>query len=91
MIFFVPPIFVIAGVAVVLIGMYVQWIRWRMHKPLAFARYPKWDLNVARERKALLAVAIGAAILCVPGDLWRLSRRIFTPTPCHSAGPLATP
>jgi hypothetical protein len=50
-IFFVPPIFVIAGVVVVLIGMYVQWIRWRMHKPLAFARYPKWDLNLAaRER-----------------------------------------
>jgi hypothetical protein len=54
-IFFVPPIFVIAGVVVVLIGMYVQWIRWRMHKPLSFARYPKWDLNLAAERKALLA------------------------------------
>ena len=65
-IFFVPPMFVIAGVVIVLIGMYVQWIRWRMHKPLSFARYPKWDLNLAAERKALLAVAIGAAILSIP-------------------------
>jgi hypothetical protein len=40
-IFFGPPILVMAGVAVVLIGMYVQWIRWRMHKPLSFARYPQ--------------------------------------------------
>jgi len=31
---------VIAGVAVVLIGMYVQWIRWRMYKPLSFAPIP---------------------------------------------------
>jgi len=53
-IFFGPPMLVMAGVAVVLLGMYLQWIRWRMHKPLSFARYPKWDLNLARERKALL-------------------------------------
>ena len=67
MIFFVPPVFVIVGgTAVVLIGMYLQWIRWRMNKPLSFARYPKWDLNLAAERKALLVVAIGAAIIAVP-------------------------
>ena len=70
-IFFLPPVFVFAGVVVILVGMYVQWIRWRMHKPLSFARYPKWDLNLASERKALLAVAIGAAILSRSGDLWK--------------------
>ena len=42
-----------------------------MHKPLSFARYPKWDLNLAAERKALLAVAIGAAISLGSSDLWR--------------------
>ena len=65
-IFFLPPVFVFAGIAVILVGMYLQWIRWRMHKPLSFARYPKWDLNLAAERKALLSVAIGAAIISIP-------------------------
>lgn len=92
-IFFVPPIFVIAGVVVVLIGMYVQWIRWRMHKPLSFARYPKWDLNVARERKALLVVAIGAAILSVPAVYGGFQMYLYTDATsfcgavCHSMTP----
>jgi hypothetical protein len=92
-IFFVPPIFVIGGVVVVLIGMYVQWIRWRMHKPLSFARYPKWDLNVARERKALLVVAIGAIILSFPAVYGGLQMYLYTDavsfcgTVCHSMTP----
>ena len=92
-IFFVPPIFVIGGVVVVLIGMYIQWIRWRMYKPLSFSRYPKWDLNVARERKALLVVAIGAIILSVPAVYGGFQMYLYTDavsfcgTVCHSMTP----
>jgi Ni/Fe-hydrogenase b-type cytochrome subunit len=92
-IFFVPPIFVIAGVTVILVGMYVQWLRWRMHKPLAFARYPKWDLNVPRERKALLAVALGSAVLCVPAIYGTSQAYLYTDAvsfcgaACHSMTP----
>ena len=92
-IFFVPPLFVMAGVVVVLIGMWVQWMRWRAHKPLAFARYPKWDLNLASERKALLAVAIGAAILCVPAIYGTDQAYLYTDAvpfcgaTCHSMTP----
>ena len=92
-IFLVPPIFVIGGVAVVLIGMYVQWIRWRLYKPLSFARYPKWDLNVARERKALLVVAIGAIILSVPAVYGGFQMYLYTDAVsfcgavCHSMTP----
>jgi len=92
-IFFVPPLFVIAGVVVILFGMYVQWIRWRMRKPLAFARYPKWDLNIARERKALLAVGIGAAILSIPaiygsGRAYQYTDAVpFCGATCHSMTP----
>ncbi|MGA2148057.1 MAG: Ni/Fe-hydrogenase, b-type cytochrome subunit [Bryobacteraceae bacterium] len=92
-IFFVPPIFIFAGLAAVLVGMYVQWIRWRTHKPLAFARYPKWDLNLPLERKALLAVAIGSAILCVPAIYGSSQAYLYTDavsfcgTVCHSMTP----
>lgn len=92
-IFFVPPMFVFAGIAAVLAGMYVQWIRWRMHKPLAFARYPKWDLNLPGERKALLAVAIGSAILCIPAIYGSSRAYLYTDavsfcgTVCHSMTP----
>jgi nitrate/TMAO reductase-like tetraheme cytochrome c subunit len=92
-IFFVPPVFVFAGVAVVLVGMYLQWIRWRMHKPLSFARYPKWDLNVARERKALLVVAIGAVLLSVPAIYGGYQAYLYTDAVsfcggvCHSMTP----
>lgn len=92
-IFFVPPMFVIVGVAVVLIGMYFQWIRWRMHKPLSFARYPKWDLNLAAERKALLGVAIGAAILSIPAIYGGQQAYVYTDAvsfcgaSCHSMTP----
>lgn len=92
-IFFVPPMFVIVGVVVILIGMYFQWIRWRMHKPLSFARYPKWDLNLASERKALLGVAIGAAILSVPAiyggqQAYRYTDDVsFCGASCHSMRP----
>jgi Ni/Fe-hydrogenase b-type cytochrome subunit len=92
-IFFAPPLFVILGVTLILIGMYAQWIRWRMHKPLDFARFPKWDLNVARERKALLAVALGAAVLAVPGlygsyAAYRYTDAVsFCGAVCHSMTP----
>lgn len=92
-IFFVPPVFVFAGVAVILLGMYVQWIRWRMHKPLSFARYPKWDLNVAAERKALLGVAIGAAVISLPalygsGQAYVYTDAVpFCGAVCHSMSP----
>ncbi len=90
---FGPPILVIAGVVVVLTGMYVQWIRWRKHKPLSFARYPKWDLNVARERKALLVVAIGAVLLSVPAIYGGYRAYLYTDAVpfcgavCHSMTP----
>jgi Ni/Fe-hydrogenase b-type cytochrome subunit len=92
-IFFGPPMLVIAGVAVVLVGMYVQWLRWRWHKPLSFARYPKWDLNVARERKALLVVALGAAALSVPAIYGGYQAYLYTDAVsfcgavCHSMTP----
>ena len=92
-IFFVPPVFVFIGIVVVLIGMYLQWIRWRMHKPLSFARYPKWDLNLASERKALLAVAIGAVILSVPAIYGSYRAYLYTDAvsfcgaTCHSMRP----
>ncbi len=92
-IFFLPPMFVILGVVVVLVGMYFEWIRWRMHKPLSFARYPKWDLNVASERKALLGVAIGAAVLSVPAiyggqQAYRYTDAVsFCGASCHSMTP----
>ena len=92
-IFFVPPAFVIVGVAVLLIGMYIQWIRWRMYKPLSFGRYPKWDLNVPRERKALLSVAIGALIISVPAIYGTSQAYLYTDAvsfcgaTCHSMTP----
>jgi len=73
--------------------MWVQWMRWRARKPLAFARYPKWDLNLASERKALLAVAIGAAILCVPAIYGTDQAYLYTDAvpfcgaTCHSMTP----
>ncbi len=92
-IFFLPPMFVIAGVAVVLIGMYFQWIQWRMRKPLSFARFPKWDLNLASERKALLSVAIGAAIISLPAVYGGRAAYLYTDdvsfcgAVCHSMTP----
>lgn len=92
-IFFVPPMFVFAGIAVILGGMYYEWIRWRMHKPLSFARYPKWDLNLAAERKALLSVAIAAAIISVPAIYGSGQAYVYTDAEpfcgavCHSMTP----
>ena len=92
-IFFVPPVFVMVGITVVLVGMYIQWIQWRMRKPLSFARYPKWDLNLPSERKALLAVAIGAAILSVPAIYGSSQAYLYTDAVpfcgavCHSMTP----
>lgn len=92
-IFFVPPIFVIAGVVIVLAGMYIQWVRWRMYEPLSFARYPRWDLNVARDRKALLAAALGAAVLSVPAIYGGFQAYLYTDAVsfcgalCHSMAP----
>jgi Ni/Fe-hydrogenase b-type cytochrome subunit len=92
-IFFLPPVFIFGGTAVILAGMYLEWIRWRMNKPLSFARYPKWDLNLAAERKALLVVAIGAAIIAVPAIYGSGQAYIYTDaTPfcgsvCHSMAP----
>jgi len=92
-IFFVPPFFVIVGVIMLLAGMYLEWLRWRMHKPLSFARYPKWDLNVAADRKALLAVAIGAALVAVPAvyggfQAYKYTDAVsFCGATCHSMTP----
>jgi Ni/Fe-hydrogenase b-type cytochrome subunit len=92
-IFFIPPMFVVAGVVIILIGMYVEWIRWRMHKPLSFARYPTMNLNVASERKALLVVAIGAAIISVPAIYGGEQAYLYTDAvpfcgaSCHSMTP----
>ncbi len=92
-IFLVPPFFVIVGVIVILIGMYIEWLRWRKHRPLSFERYPKWDLNVARERKALLVVAIATAILAVPAIYGGYRAYLYTDAVefcgavCHSMTP----
>ena len=70
-----------------------QWIRWRMHKPLSFGRFPKWDLNLASERKALLSVAIGAAIISVPAIFGASQAYLYTDdvsfcgAVCHSMTP----
>ena len=90
---FLPPVFVFGGIAAILVGMYLQWILWRMNKPLSFARYPKWDLNLATERKALLIVAVGAAIISVPaiygsGQAYVYSDAVpFCGGVCHSMAP----
>lgn len=92
-VFFVPPIFVIVGVIVILIGMYREWLLWRSNKPLSFARYPTVDLNYASERKALLAVMIGAAILAVPAVYGTSQAYLYTDSVsfcgavCHSMTP----
>jgi NapC/NirT cytochrome c family, N-terminal region len=92
-IFFLPPVFIFAGISVVLVGMYFQWIRWRMRKPLSFARYPKWDLNLAAERTALLSVAVGAAIISVPAIYGSGQAYVYTDAVpfcgavCHSMTP----
>ena len=92
-IFFLPPMFIFAGTAVILAGMYFQWIRWRMHKPLSFARYPKWDLNLAAERTALLSVAVGAAIISIPAIYGSGQAYVYTDAVpfcgavCHSMTP----
>jgi len=92
-VFFLPPVFIFAGTAVILVGMYVQWIRWRMHKPLSFARYPKWDLNLAAERTALLSVAVGAAIISIPAIYGSGQAYVYTDAEpfcgavCHSMTP----
>jgi len=92
-IFFVPPAFVFVGVFIVLLGMFVQWIRWRRYKPLSFARYPQMNLNVARERKALLVVAIGALLLSVPAIYGGYQAYLYTDAVsfcggvCHSMTP----
>ena len=92
-IFFLPPMFVFAGTAVILAGMYYQWLRWRMHKPLSFERYPKWDLNLAAERAALLSVAVGAAIISIPAIYGSGQAYVYTDAVpfcgavCHSMTP----
>ncbi len=90
---FVPPLFVVMGVAVVLLGMYIQWLRWRMHKPLSFGRYPKWDLNLAADRKALLFSVMGVAIIAIPAIYGAGQAYLYTGATgfcggtCHSMTP----
>jgi Ni/Fe-hydrogenase b-type cytochrome subunit len=92
-IFFFPPMVIFSGIALILVGMWFQWIRWRKNKPLSFARYPKWDLNLAAERRALLAVGIGAAIISVPaiygsGQAYLYTDAVpFCGSVCHSMTP----
>lgn len=61
-IFIGAPALVVAGVVLILLGMYVQWLRWRHRKPLSFPRYPRWDLNLARDRRALLFFSVGGVL-----------------------------
>lgn len=92
-IFFLPPMAVILGVVVVLIGMWFEWIRWRKNKPLSFARFPQMNLNVAAERKALLAVGIGAAVISIPAIYGGQQAYLYTDAvsfcgaQCHSMRP----
>lgn len=62
-VFIGAPAVVLAGVALILLGMYVEWLQWRYRRPLSFPRYPLWDLNVARDRKALLFFTLGGVVL----------------------------
>ena len=92
-IFFLPPMAVILGIVVVLIGMWFEWVRWRKNKPLSFARYPQMNLNLAAERKALLAVAIGAAFISIPAIYGGQQAYLYTDAvsfcgaQCHSMTP----
>jgi Ni/Fe-hydrogenase b-type cytochrome subunit len=92
-IFFLPPMAVFLGIVVVLMGMWFEWIRWRKNKPLSFARFPQMDLNVASERKALLAVGIGAAIISIPAIYGGQQAYLYTDAvsfcgaQCHSMRP----
>jgi nitrate/TMAO reductase-like tetraheme cytochrome c subunit len=52
----------VVGVILIFLGMYMQWLRWRHRKPLSFPRYPRWDLNQARDRRALLFFSLGGAV-----------------------------
>ena len=92
-IFGMVPGVVFGGVALILLGMFVQWIRWRSSKPLSFARYPEWDLNVPAQRTALLAVAIGGFILLVLSlaagyQTYNYTESVpFCGSMCHSMAP----
>lgn len=92
-IFFLPPAFISLGIALVLIGMWIQWVWWRRHKPLSFARYPDWNLNLPAERKALLCIAIGAVIISVPAIYGSGQAYVYTDAVpfcgavCHSMTP----
>ena len=65
-----PADFVFAGVAVILVGMYVQWIRWRTRKPLAFARIPSGTSTFPREKGSVGGRDRGGDHFR-SGDLWK--------------------
>lgn len=62
-VFIGAPAVVVIGVVLIVLGMYVTWLQWRHRKPLWFPRYPLWDLNLVRDRKALLAFTFGGVVL----------------------------
>ncbi len=60
-VFIGAPAIVVTGVVVMLLGMYARWLQWRHRRPLSYPRYPRWDLNVPRDRRALLFFTVGGA------------------------------
>lgn len=60
-VFIGAPAVVVVGVVLILLGMYARWLQWRYRRPLSYPRYPRWDLNLPRDRKALLFFSLGGA------------------------------
>jgi hypothetical protein len=61
-VFIGAPAVVVLGVVLIFAGMYVRWLQWRYWKPLSYPRYPRWDLNVGRDRRALLFFSLGGFV-----------------------------
>lgn len=64
--YFVAPAFLIAGLALLVIGALVERHRRLRQEPGSVTRYPRLDLNLPRQRRFFLAVGFGAVgFLCL--------------------------
>jgi Ni/Fe-hydrogenase b-type cytochrome subunit len=87
------PAVVVVGIALILLGMYLRWLRWRFWQPLSYPRYPLWDLNVARDRKALLVftmagvVLLGLTVYAGINNYSYTDATVFCASTCHAMIP----
>ncbi len=62
-IFILVPAVLLGGLLLVLVGMLLEWWRWKRNRPPSMGRYPKLDLNDRGDRRAVLIVMAVTLVL----------------------------